>query len=164
MDNKKIEIGLGQESVWEYPRPPKLEKSDKHIEVFFNNVLIADSSSVLRVLETSHPPVYYIPPEDVVLKHLVKNNEKTFCEWKGTAYYYDIEVWDRIIKNAAWYYSDPAPGFVELRDYIAFYPGGMDTCFVDGEIARSQPGDFYGGWITSDVVGPFKGDPGTEDW
>lgn len=164
MSEKRIEPGPGQESVWDYPRPPTVEDTDKHIEVFFNDILIADSSDVKRVLETSSPPVYYIPPRDVEMKYFVPSDRRSLCEWKGAASYYDIKVHDKIVPNGAWYYANPSPSFEPIKNYIAIYPQHMDACFVDGEIARPQPGNFYGGWITSDIVGPFKGEPGTEGW
>jgi len=164
MNRKRIEPSPGQESVWDYPRPPVVEDTEKHIEVFFNNVLIADSTDAKRVLETSSPPVYYIPPSDVEMKYLIKSDKKTYCEWKGEASYYTIDVHGTKAENAAWYYPDPTKRFESIRNYIAFYPQLMDACFVDGEIAKAQAGRFYGGWITSDIVGPFKGEPGTEGW
>lgn len=164
MSIKRIEPGPGQESVWDYPRPPIVEETDKHIEVFFNDILIADSTDVKRVLETSSPPVYYIPRDDIEMKYFVPAEKRSLCEWKGAASYYDIKVHDKTAPNAAWYYPNPTPRFESIKDHIAIYPQDMDACFVDGEVARAQPGDFYGGWITSDIVGPFKGEPGTESW
>ena len=164
MNLKKIEPGPGQESVWDYPRPPRIEETDKHIEVFFNDILIADSTDVKRVLETSSPPVYYIPNQDIEMKHFIKSDRRSLCEWKGAAFYYSIKVHDKIAYDAAWYYPNPTPSFESIKNYIAIYPQNMDACFVDGEIAQPQPGNFYGGWITSDIVGPFKGEPGTEGW
>jgi uncharacterized protein (DUF427 family) len=149
----------GQESVWDYPRPPRLEPSSKHITVVFNGVTIADTRRAYRVLETSHPPVYYIPPEDVLMEHLSQAKRTTFCEWKGRAGYYTISVGERVAADAAWFYADPTGHFGPIAGYIAFYPGKMDACYVDGERVVPQPGDFYGGWITSDILGPFKGDP-----
>jgi uncharacterized protein (DUF427 family) len=154
----------GQESVWDYPRPPRLEASKKHIQVVFNGVVIADTHRALRILETSHPPVYYIPPEDVQLQYLTPTLRTTFCEWKGAASYYTIVVGDKTIPNAAWYYRHPTSPYQPLANYIAFYPAKMDACYVDNEPVQPQPGDFYGGWITSDIVGPFKGEAGTSGW
>jgi uncharacterized protein (DUF427 family) len=164
MNLKKIEPGPGQESVWDYPRPPKIEETDKHIEVFFNDILIADSTDVKRVLETSSPPVYYIPTQDIEMKYFIKSERRSLCEWKGTASYYSIKVHDKTAYDAAWYYPNPTPSFESIKNYIAIYPQNMDACFVDGEIAQPQPGNFYGGWITNDIVGPFKGEPGTLAW
>lgn len=164
MSRKRIEPLPGQESVWDYPRPPAVEDTDKHIEIFFNNILIADSTDTKRVLETSSPPVYYIPPSDVEMKFLHKSDKTTYCEWKGMASYYSIDIHGKRAENAAWSYPDPTGGFEPIKNYIAFYPHLMDACFVDGELAKAQTGGFYGGWITSDIVGPFKGEPGTEGW
>ncbi|MEM7008427.1 MAG: DUF427 domain-containing protein [Thermodesulfobacteriota bacterium] len=164
MSRKRIEPGPGQESVWDYPRPPRLEDSDKHIEVFFNDILIADSSDVKRVLETSSPPVYYIPTIDIEMKYFLPGEGRSLCEWKGAASYYDIKVHDKIVRNGAWYYPNPTPSFEAIKNYVAIYPQSMDACFVDGEVARAQAGNFYGGWITDDIVGPFKGEPGTQGW
>lgn len=155
----------GQESVWDYPRPPRIEDSTHHIEVVFNGVKIADTHRAKRVLETSHPPVYYIPPEDVKLgEYFTVSARSTFCEWKGRAAYYTITVGDRTARDAAWYYPEPTEAFLGIKGYLAFYPAMMDGCFVNGEQVRPQPGGFYGGWITSNIQGPFKGEPGTSGW
>jgi uncharacterized protein (DUF427 family) len=161
---RRIVAGQGQESVWDYPRPPRLEPTARHIEVVFNGVTIADTRRAMRVLETSHPPVYYIPPEDIRMEHLTPTRRSSFCEWKGAAAYYTLRVGDVSAENAAWFYASPSEGFEPIAGYVAFYPGRMEACYVDGERARAQPGDFYGGWITRDIVGPFKGKPGTMGW
>jgi uncharacterized protein (DUF427 family) len=161
---ERIPPGPGQESVWDYPRPPRLEDSPAHIQIIFNGVVIADTRRAKRILETSHPPVYYIPPEDLRREYFVPVTRTTFCEWKGRAAYYDIQVNTRRAPAAAWSYPNPAGPYAGIRDYIAVYPGQMDACLVDGERVRAQPGDFYGGWITSAIVGPFKGEPGTRGW
>lgn len=160
----RIEPGPGQESVWDYPRPPRVEASSRHIQIVFNGEVIADSTRSQRVLETSHPPVYYLPPEDVKLECFQATPRSTFCEWKGAARYYTIEVGDQTAENAAWFYPSPTPSFQAIQNYIAVYPSRMDACYVDGERVAAQPGDFYGGWITSDIVGPFKGAAGTWGW
>jgi uncharacterized protein (DUF427 family) len=161
---KRIKPGPGQESVWDYPRPPQLEDTPKHIQVIFNDVIIADSHQAKRVLETSHPPVYYIPPEDIKMEYLTLTPRTTWCEWKGQAAYYIVSLGDKRAQDAAWYYPRPAPGFEPLKGHVAFYPSLMDACYVDGERVQAQAGDFYGGWITSDIVGPFKGGVGTTRW
>jgi uncharacterized protein (DUF427 family) len=125
---------------------------------------IAASTRAKRVLETSHPPVYYFPPLDIDAECLVSTEGQTWCEWKGVARYYDVVVPGRTIHHAAWYYPDPLPPFEQLEGYVAFYPGKMDACYVGTERVQAQRGDFYGGWITSRVVGPFKGGPGTRGW
>jgi uncharacterized protein (DUF427 family) len=164
MNPRRIEPGPGQESVWDYPRPPRLEPSTRLVRVLFNGEVVAETRRALRVLETSHPPTYYIPPEDVRPRLLERSSRSSFCEWKGRARYLSLKVGDRRSPDAAWSYPDPSPAFAALRDHLAFYPSRVDECIVDGEVVRSQPGDFYGGWITAEVVGPFKGDPGTMGW
>lgn len=161
---KRIEPKAGQESVWDYPRPPKLERTNKHLKIIFGGEIIAETNRAFRVLETSHPPVFYFPPEDVRIEFLTENASSSFCEWKGRASYYDLQVGDKLIKNAAWFYKNPSESFSEIKNYLAFYPSKMDECFVDGELVQAQEGDFYGGWITKDIVGPFKGGAGTWGW
>jgi uncharacterized protein (DUF427 family) len=164
MSKRRIEPSPGQESVWDYPRPPRLEPTEKLIRVRFAGLTLAESRRALRVLETSHPPVYYIPPADVALQHLKPSGRRSHCEYKGTAHYYDLQVGDRRVPSAAWCYPEPTGGFEAMRDHLAFYPALMEACFVDGEKVQAQQGGFYGGWVTSDIVGPFKGAPGTHGW
>ncbi len=154
----------GKESVWDYPRPPRVEETARRIRVIFNGEVIADTTRAVRVLETSHPPVYYIPPEDIQMAHLRRTSRRSFCEYKGQASYYTVTVGARMVPDAAWSYQQPTPGYERIMGYIAFYPARMDACFVDDEQVAAQPGDFYGGWITSEIVGPFKGGPGTLGW
>lgn len=154
----------GQESVWEYPRPPRLEPARCRIEVVLGGVRIADSLGALRVLETSHPPVYYLPPGDVLSGTLTPTGRRSFCEFKGWAAYSSVAAGGRIEPDAAWAYPDPSPGYEAMAGYVAFYAGRMDACLVDGELAVPQPGGFYGGWVTSKVAGPFKGVPGSASW
>lgn len=161
---KRIEPKAGQESVWDYPRPPKLEQTHKHLKIVYNGEIIAETNRAFRVLETSHPPVYYFPPEDVRMEFLTEAGGESFCEWKGAANYYDLTVGRKSVKSAAWFYPNPTPNFAEIKDYLAFYPSKMDACFVNDELVKSQQGDFYGGWITSEIVGPFKGGAGTWGW
>lgn len=160
----RIQPGPGQESVWDYPRPPRVEDSAKHLQIYFNGVLIADTRRAKRVLETSHPPVYYFPPEDVRMEYLAMTRRATVCEFKGRAGYYSVAVGDQTALNAAWFYPSPTPEFMSIQNYIAFYPSKMERCLVDGEEVQAQPDDFYGGWITHDIVGPFKGATGTQGW
>lgn len=153
------------ESVWDYPRPPRIEAESRRVRVELGGEVVADTARAHRVLETSHPPVYYLPFDDVAPGALIPSGGRTtYCEWKGVASYYDVEAGGRRAERAAWTYRAPLPGYEEIRDAIAFYPGRMDACFVDDERVVAQPGDFYGGWITSDVVGPFKGEPGSSGW
>ena len=161
---KRIEPQPGQESVWDYPRPPRLESTSKLVEVFFNGHKIADSRRAKRVLETSHPPTFYIPAEDVDWTYLVQSAHRTVCEFKGMARYHNLVDGDRESLDAAWSYPDPVPEFESIRDYLAFYPSRVEACYVDGERVEAQEGDFYGGWITREIVGPFKGGSGTWGW
>jgi uncharacterized protein (DUF427 family) len=132
--------------------------------VVFNGVIIADTHQAKRVLETSHPPVYYLPPTDIHSDYLIHSAPSSWCEWKGRAGYYTVAVGDRQAPNSAWFYLDPTPAFESIKDYVAFYPHLMEACYVNGEPVQPQPGNFYGGWITSDIVGPFKGATGTWGW
>ena len=156
--------GPGQESVWDYPRPPRIEPAGRHIRVELGGVVVAESDRALRVLETASPPVYYIPPQDVRLELLEKSPHRTFCEWKGAASYWTVRAGGREAHQGAWSYETPNAGYEQIRGCFAFYPARMDGCYVGEEKARPQAGRFYGGWVTNDVVGPFKGDPGTEGW
>ena len=156
--------GPGQESVWDYPRPPRLESCDSLVEVVLGGDLVARTRRALRVLATSHPPNYSIPAADFVEHSLRPCPGSSFCEWKGTASYYDVVNNGHVAERAAWVYPDPTPEFADLADHVAVYPGAMERCRVDGEVVRPQPGGFYGGWITSRVAGPFKGEPGTQYW
>ena len=161
---KKVEPGPNQESVWDYPRPPKLESCDELIRVEFNNEEILRSTSAKRVLETSHPPVYYIPQEDIQMQYLHAIAGTTYCEWKGRASYFDVIVGERTASKAAWSYPEPTQKFKHIAGHLAFYPHKMDACYVGDEKVDAQKGGFYGGWITSHIVGPFKGEAGTAGW
>jgi uncharacterized protein (DUF427 family) len=160
----RIEPGPGQEAVWDYPRPPVLEPTDAHIVVVLGGETVANTRGASRVLETSHPPGYYLPPDAFAPGTLVSAPGTSFCEWKGTARYLTVRGGDREEVAAAWTYDAPTPRFAAIAGFVALYPGRMDACFVDGEPAQAQDGGFYGGWITSRVVGPFKGGPGTRGW
>jgi len=159
-----VQPGPGQESVWDYPRPPRVEPARRRVRVEFAGAVMAESDRALRVCETAGPPVYYVPRADVRAEILVPSGRTSLCEWKGRARYWSVRVGERGAEDAAWEYPEPDPDYAALRDHLAFYPGRVDACWLDDERAVPQPGDFYGGWITSDVVGPFKGTPGTEDW
>lgn len=156
--------GPGQESVWDYPRPPRLEPTGERIVVRLGGQVIADTTNAVRVLETSHPPVYYLPMEDFVDGALTPAEGTSMCEFKGRAKYQDVHGGDVTVPRAAWYYPTPEPGYADLVGRVAVYPSQMDACEVDGERVAAQAGDFYGGWITAKVVGPFKGEPGTLGW
>ena len=157
-----MEPAAGQESAWDYPRPPRIEPDRRPVEVRSGNDLIAHSTRSLRVCETASPPTFYVPPEDVEMNQLRPVEHHTFCEWKGHASYWALAA-DDSLQPVAWSYPSPLPSFETIRDWLCFYPGRVD-CFVDGEAVRAQHSSFYGGWITSEVVGPFKGDPGTGGW
>ncbi len=161
---QRIEPGPGQESVWDYPRPPRLERTPHRLRIVFNGVVLADTTEGYRVLETSHPPTYYLPPTDIQMQYLIPTERRTFCEFKGGSAYYTVQVNDRSAPNAAWCYPNPTQGFVDIKDYICFYASMMDECYVGDERVQAQEGDYYGGWITSSIVGPFKGGMGTWGW
>ena len=152
------------ESVWDYPRPPRVEPSHEHLVLTHAGVVLADTTSSYRVLETSHPPTYYLPFSAFADGALRPAEGATWCEWKGQAAYLDLVAGDVVLPAAAWTYPEPSRGFEVLRDHVAVYPGRLDRCTVDDEVVVAQPGDFYGGWITSRVTGPFKGAPGTSGW
>ena len=156
--------GPNQESVWDYPRPPRLENVTRHIKIIFNNELIADTHRAKRILETSHPPNYYIPLDNIKTEYLTPSAHSTYCEWKGRARYYTLQVGNHQAINVAWDYPQISPTYAELQGYVSFYPAPMDACYVNNEKVQPQPGSFYAGWITSDIVGPFKGGPGSWGW
>jgi uncharacterized protein (DUF427 family) len=154
-----------KEDVWAYPRPPALEPVPRIVRIVFAGKTIAVTTGALRVLETSHPPVYYLPPgafTNCTLKRA--SGAASVCEWKGAAAYWDIRAGARVARRAAWSYPEPTPAYAVLRDHVAVYAGAMEQCFVGDEVVTPQPGGFYGGWITSDIKGPFKGEPGTVGW
>ena len=154
----------GQESVWDYPRPPRVESVPRPVRVEFAGEVLAETTRALRVCETSSPPVYYIPPGDVDLGAVKPSTRTSFCEWKGLARYWTVERNGRIARGAAWSYPEADAGFESIRDYFAFYPRRMDACYVGTDRATPQPGFYYGGWVTPELVGPFKGVPGSESW
>ena len=152
------------ESVWDYPRPPAVQPSRECVELVLGGAVLARSTRTVRVLETSHPPTYYVPTADFLDGALQPAAGSSWCEWKGKAVYYDLVSADVRAQRAAWGYLQPAAGFDALLGLVAVYPGQLDRCTVDGEVVRAQAGDFYGGWITDRVAGPFKGEPGTAGW
>lgn len=151
------------ESVWDYPRPPRVERTPARITIRLEGVTVVDSDRCHRVLETSHPPVYYVPREDVRAT-LEPSPGRSYCEFKGAASYWDLVAGERRVRNAAWSYEDPSAPYAVITGALAFYPSKVDECRVDGELVRPQEGDFYGGWITDAITGPFKGAPGTAGW
>ncbi len=156
--------GPGEESVWDYPRPPRVEAALLPVRVELGGRVLAASTRALRVVETASPPAYYVPPGDVDTSCLEPSPLESFCEWKGLARYHHLRVGSRFARDAAWSYPEPEAGFHALRDHLAFYPGRVDACFLGRERVRPQPGPFYGGWVTGAIKGPFKGEPGTEAW
>ena len=155
---------LKEENVWDYPRPAICQKHIGDIEVIVDSVTVAKTNKAMRVIETSHPPTYYFPSSDVNINILKKNNNTSFCEWKGVASYYDLITTKSNISNIGWYYSSPTREFLSIKNYISFYASKAGKCIVNGEIVEKQDGDFYGGWITKNLKGPFKGAAGTSHW
>ena len=152
------------ESVWDYPRPPRLERVTARLRVVLGGATVAETGAGYRVLETSHPPTYYFPPSDVAPGALGPSVRAGVCEWKGRAVLHDVAAGGARAPRAAWAYPDPTPGFRAIAGYVAFYAGPMEACFVGDVRVAPQPGGFYGGWITPGLVGPFKGGPGTMGW
>ena len=154
---------LAPEKVWDYPRPPRLERVPQTLRIVFAGATIVETAAAWRVLETSHPPVYYLPQAAFTCEVLPRPG-RSFCEWKGMAAYWSLRLGDRLAPDCAWSYPEPTPGFEPIRDHLAVYPAAMEACFVGDERVRPQPGGFYGGWITGNLVGPFKGGRGTAGW
>jgi uncharacterized protein (DUF427 family) len=155
-------VASGQESVWDYSRPPRIEADLRNVVVKWNEIVVAESTGAMRVLETASPPTYYLPPEDVCYDLLTESPGASVCEWKGRASYWSLALQDRqVIPNVGWTYRRPFEGFEQIADHMSFYPARL-ACFVGGVPVEPQPGNVYGGWVTPEVVGPFKGGPGTE--
>lgn len=150
--------------MWDYPRPPRVESVPSRVTIRLGGELIADTRDAVRVLETSHPPVYYLPRADFVPGALGDAPGSSFCEFKGAARYFDVRGGDSVAPGAGWNYPQPSAGFEVLADRVAVYAAPMDECTVDGEVVEPQPGGFYGGWVTSSLAGPFKGVPGSMGW
>ena len=158
-----VQPGPGQESVWDYPRPPVIVADTRLVQVRLDDLIVAETGAAKRVLETASAPTFYLPPEAVRFDCLRADTGSSFCEWKGQAKYFTVCAGAHCVKHAAWSYPDPLPEFAAIKNYLAFYPDRLE-CYVDGERVAAQAGGFYGGWITAEVVGPFKGEPGTSDW
>lgn len=153
-----------KESVWDYPRPPALEHAHKHVRIVADGGLLAESTRPILVKETSHPPVYFLPPEDVYEVWLRRTQKTSFCEWKGQATYYDVVVGSRVLEAVAFVYHEPTERFRDIAGWYSFYAGPMESVLVDGQLVMPQEGGFYSGWITGELVGPFKGAPGSQGW
>ncbi|MFK7921077.1 MAG: DUF427 domain-containing protein [Bacteroidia bacterium] len=152
------------ESVWDYPRPPRLEVFKGHLRIVHAGIILADTNQAFRILETSHPPTYYLPQSDIEMQYLKANPRQSFCEFKGRASYYDLQIEGQNIPQVAWYYPSPSKAYPALKDHLCFYASKVDTCYVNDEKVQAQAGDFYGGWITANIKGPFKGGAGTFGW
>lgn len=157
-------VRKGQISVWSFPRPAIAEAVTSHVVIEHRGVILAETRAAVRVLETSHPPGYYIPPGDIRTGLLRQGTGGSVCEWKGRAVYWDVVLGDLILPAVGWSYPAPTAPFAALKDHVAFYAGPFDRCSVDGDTVTPQPGRFYGGWITSGFAGPFKGVPGSDFW
>ena len=153
----------GEESVWDYPRPPMADADSRKVVVKAFGVIILETSRAIRILETASSPTFYIPPVDIDTDFLEQASGSSFCEWKGKATYWNVTVNGRNLQKAAWSYHNPSERFKEIDGYFSFYPARVD-CYVDGEKVIPQPGGYYGGWVTSEIVGPMKGGPGTGGW
>lgn len=157
-------IGPTQRSVWSFPRPAIAQPSAANVVIEHRGMIVADTRASVCTLETSHPPSYYIPPDDIAPGVLRRASGQSFCEWKGAAVYWDVVIGGSLLPRVGWSYPDPSPAFAALRDHVAFYAAPFDRCSVDGVTVVPQPGEFYGGWITPDLAGPFKGIPGSMGW
>ena len=155
---------MKEENVWDYPRPAICKPFNGTLKITVQGVVLAETNRGYKTLETSHPPTYYFPPEDVQMPYLTPNSQTSMCEWKGKAKYFDFKLDRQCVENIGWCYDNPSASFAQLRHYISFYASKADECFVNGEKVTAQKGDFYGGWITSNLRGPFKGGAGTWGW
>ena len=152
-----------QESVWDYPRPPICVEDSREVIVSHADLVLARTNRAVRILETASPPTFYIPPADVNLEALNQSSGSSFCEWKGSATYWSLTSAGNAGLHVGWSYQSPTAAFRTIKDYLSFYPAKL-KCTVDGEIVRPQPGGFYGGWVTNEIVGPYKGEAGTSGW
>lgn len=156
--------GLVPENVQDYPRPPALEPARVPLRAILSGTVIAETTRGFRVLETHHAPTYYFPPEDILAGSLLETRGRSWCEWKGEARYFDAKAQGVVSHKAAWSYPKPTAAFAAIAGYVAFYPERLEACFVGDELVTNQPGSFYGGWVTSNLTGIVKGEPGTEGW
>ncbi len=158
-----IQAGEGQESVWDYPRPPICVADSREVIVRYRDLLIAKTNGAVRILETASPPTFYLPPADIDFEILERASGSSFCEWKGAATYWSLTIDNQKLENVGWSYETPSQRFLSIANYLSFYPAKL-TCTVDGELVRAQPGGFYGGWVTDEIIGPYKGEAGTSGW
>ena len=158
-----VDPGPREESVWDYPRPPRLDPDSREVRVLYKGTVVAESARAVRVLETASPPVFYLPPDDVRTEHLTHGAGTSLCEWKGAASYWSLALDGSDIPNVGWSYEQPFPEFTAIQSYMSFYPGKLE-CYVGAHRVLPQAGGFYGGWVTPEIVGPFKGEPGTAGW
>lgn len=158
------EPGPGQESVWDFPRPPRIEPERRLVRVVHRDAVVAESRSALRILETAGAPTLYVPETDVDSERLAPGGASSACEWKGRARHFDVRVGDEIARDAAWAYPDPYPEFEAVRGWLSFHPGRLDACWLDDVRVTAQPGGYYGGWVTPDLAGPIKGGSGSGSW
>ena len=164
MSPRSDPVGAGQISVWSFPRPAIAQRCASHVVIEHCGTIVANTRASVRTLETSHSPSYYIPPEDIAPGMLCHANGSSFCEWKGTAVYWDVVIGDLVLSRAGWSYPDPSPAFAILRNHVAFYAAPFKRCSIDGQAVIPQPGNFYGGWVTPDLAEPFKGSAGSMGW
>ncbi|WP_174297177.1 DUF427 domain-containing protein [Sphingomonas bacterium] len=157
-------IRPGEESVWDYPRPAIAQPNGRHVRIEHRGTVVADTRVAFRVLEISHPAGWYLPPGSIATGALLPYEQRSFCEWKGVAVYWHLAVGGEVLHDVAWSYPTPTAAFAGMVDHVAFYAASLDRCTVDGEVVRPQAGGFYGGWITADLGGPFKGAPGSAGW
>ena len=157
------EPGPGQESVWDYPRPPRLDPDQRRVVVRAGDIVLADTTRAVRVLETASPPTFYLPPPDIAMEWLEQAAGSSHCEWKGAAQYWTVRLRDRVLERVGWSYPGPLPAFKSIAGYLSFYPAHLE-CTVDGVRVEPQPGGFYGGWLTPEIAGPVKGEPGSGSW
>ena len=163
-DGPPADAAAGVENVWDYPRPPRVEPVPRRLVIEVWGRLVAETTEGFRVLETSHPPTYYIPRADIAMELLEPGRRRSVCEFKGPATYWDLRLGRHTIATIAWSYPEPWPGYEVLANHLAFYPAKCSRCLVGDEVVTHQAGDFYGGWITRNLRGPFKGAPGTAHW
>ncbi len=163
-----VKPGPGQESVWDFPRPPRVEQVGSSVRVTAFGRTIAETARACRIVETAGAPCYYLPPDDCERSLLVRTSEWSFCEWKGVAYAFDLVDGNAKIRAAAWSYPEPltdlGAGYERIAGYFAFYAAKVDGCYVGDEKVTPQGGGYYGGWITANLTGPIKGDPGSGNW